>query len=676
MKKEDIYSNFDVFFKKKLCFQNREISWLKFNERVLNEATSSTVPLFERLKFIAIFSSNLDEFFRVRIAKIFNRLNFEKNNDGLKELLKIIFSLVVVLLKKQAKIFKRTEKNLQFFKLNSVKLKKLNLNQKVALSNLALKLNCFVLKKNFNFDEFKSGWCYFVLELENRFNGKIKVLIYSFSEQSFKFLFFKKSSNVNYILLESLLLKFLPYNKKNYKLLSEFRFKVVRSVELSCEFKSFLKLFNKVDYIKIYLNKIKNLNVTGLFYNGKPSKRILKFFQNGFKISKFQIFKVKVPLLMDYVFNLQKCLSKKQQKILCYKNSKNKNLNFLKYNLYSRVHNYDLLLFFPYNPVEEFLNFLNEAAFDENVVEIKITLYRVASDSILVEILKIAAKKNKKVVVVVELLARFDEEQNLKLSGELKKAGCKVLFGFKTLKIHSKICVVVKKNKFVLTQIGTGNYNEKTAKQYSDLSFFTSNKKIGQDALKFFDSVENFNFNVAYSTLLVAPINLKEKILNLIEIEQKKGKNGQIFMKMNALTDYCIIKKLISASKKGVKIVLNVRGSCCLLPGIKNLTDNVEIFSVVGRFLEHARIYCFGRNFKTMKIFIGSADMMTRNIERRVEVLVPIFSNELKFKILKIVKILKQDNSKSRYLTKHGKLKANVFKLKKVDSQEQFSELF
>lgn len=703
MKKFELFEFKNVFDKKKLnrvfkngqCFQNREISWIKFNERVLDEAGSCLVPLFERLKFIAIFSNNFDEFFRVRIAKIFNYLNYDSNFLSLKKrkkinkFLKIVFGLAEILFQKQSRIFKKIEKKLSLFNLNRVNLKNLNLIQEFFLNGLKLKLKSFVLNVDSNFDEFENKKIYFVLELKNRFNNRKKIEVYSLNDFNSNFLLFRTEKKLNYFLIEDMLLNFLKYDKKKYILLSKFKFKIVRSAELNCCLKKSVENLNKVEFVRFHLNQIKHLNTIALFYCGFVSKKLMNFFCYGFKLKKFQLFKISLPLSMEYVFDLQSCLLNEQKNKLCYNSLVNKKfklgeLNFFKvkkqnsFNIYSKVLNSDLLLFFPYDSFEEFLRFMFEAALDENVKTIKITLYRLAKNSELIKILNLAAEKGKKVVVVLEISARFDEQRNLNFGEELKKAGCSVIFGFKNFKIHSKICVIVKEianEKTILTQIGTGNYNEKTACQYSDLSFFTSNKEIGQDALKFFESIENLNLNVTYSKLLVAPNGLKQEIIRLIKNEKMKGKKGKIFMKMNALTDLEIMKSLVEASKKGVSVILNVRGSCCLLPFVKNFTENVKIFSVVGRFLEHARIYCFGRNFKTVKIFIGSADMMTRNLKNRVEVLVPINSNRLKIKIVKIINTLMEDNLKSRHLTKKGELKSSFFKIKKIDSQKTFGSL-
>lgn len=339
-----------------------------------------------------------------------------------------------------------------------------------------------------------------------------------------------------------------------------------------------------------------------------------------------------------------------------------------------QIRKQDILLFYPYESMEPFLQLIKESAFDPSVMTIKITIYRLAKKARLVEYLCAAAENGKEVTVLIELRARFDEQNNIDWSERLEEAGCRVLYGFEGYKVHSKICLITyrQRNEIqYITQIGTGNYNEKTAAMYTDLSLMTANREIGEDAALFFQNMSIGNLDGIYRHLIVSPTSLKPKVLQLMDEEIKKGPRGRVIMKMNSLTDVDFIEKAAEASQAGVRVDLIVRGICCILPGIPGYTENITISSIVGRYLEHPRIFSFGTG-TDQKIYIGSADMMTRNTEKRVEVAAPVLDPDVKRQVNGYLEVMLADNVKARVLQKDGTYKKKPITEKRVNSQEHF----
>ena len=391
-----------------------------------------------------------------------------------------------------------------------------------------------------------------------------------------------------------------------------------------------------------------------------------------------QVFKTKAPISLEYVYSLTSLLPPESVAALCdppYAPRFPACLDPQK-PILPQILRRDALVFYPFEQMEPFLRLVREAAFDPEVVSIKITIYRLASRAKLAEYLSAAAENGKDVTVLMELRARFDEQNNIAWAERLEEAGCTVLYGFEHYKVHSKICLITRRDKAriqYITQIGTGNYNEKTAKLYTDLCLMTADPTIGADAALFFQNMAISNFQGDYQRLLASPFGLRSKVMELMDREIAKGKDGYIFLKLNSITDRMLIDKLAQASQAGVQVVMNVRGICCLMPGVPDLTDNITVFSIVGRYLEHTRIYRFGRG-EDAALYISSADFMTRNTERRVEVACPVLSPEVRKKIFHIIDVLTSDNVKARQLGPDGEWHARKVGSAPCCSQEVFQE--
>ncbi len=411
------------------------------------------------------------------------------------------------------------------------------------------------------------------------------------------------------------------------------------------------------------VKKRRRLAPVRLEIEGTLSEKLISSLCKTLSLSREQVFTTKCPIHLDYLFSLSDLLPKESVATLCdpvYKPYFTPYLN--KHDkIIPQSEREDVLTFYPYESMEPFLRMIAEASVDPSVLSIKITIYRLAAGARLVEYLCAAAENGKHVIVLMELRARFDEQNNIYWAERLEEAGCTILYGFEGIKVHSKICLITKRehsrrgggNVRYITQIGTGNYNEKTAKQYTDLSLMTANQEIGEDAALLFQNMATANLDGKYQHLLVSPFSLKERVIELIDEEIKKKSDGYIFLKLNSLTDREIIDKLAEASQAGVEIVMNIRGICCLLPGIEGLTENIKVFSIVGRYLEHSRIYCFGRG-NDASLYIASADFMTRNTERRVEVACPVTDKETRKRLLHIIDELRLDNVKARVMAPDG----------------------
>ena len=402
-----------------------------------------------------------------------------------------------------------------------------------------------------------------------------------------------------------------------------------------------------------------------------------KYFCEKFNITPAQIFRTKMPMKLDYIFSIAGNLPDSMKRSLIYTPfSPQNSVHVQDGNMLRQVKKQDILLFYPYESMNPFLRLIKDASTDPNVLTIKITIYRLAKKARLVEYLCAAAENGKEVTVLIELRARFDEQNNIDWSERLEDAGCRVIYGFEGYKVHSKICLITYRNRNdiqYITQIGTGNYNEKTAAMYTDLSLMTANQAIGKDAAEFFKNMSIGNLNGTYDHLIVSPTSLKKQVLFLMDEEIRKGTEGRIIMKMNSLTDVDFIKKVSEASQAGVKVDLIVRGICCILPGVLGFTENVRIMSVVGRYLEHPRIFSFGTG-ADQKIYIGSADMMTRNTEKRVEVACPIMDEKIKRQINHYLKVMLSDNVKARVIQSDGTYKKKENQQPPVDSQAVFMD--
>jgi len=489
-------------------------------------------------------------------------------------------------------------------------------------------------------------------------------------------------NGIRYILLEELMLEYAETVFDTYKLVAKTILSVTRNADINPDDEAFELEDDYRLHMKNVLKKRARLAPIRLEFMYRPDSSITQYLCDKLKLRKDQVFQSVSPLDMSFVHSLEDNLPPATKRTLLYTPFEPRMPSFFAENdsMLRRVLKNDAILFYPYESMEPFLKLVKEAAADPSVLSIKITLYRIDKKSKLAEQLIFASESGKDVTVLMELRARFDEQNNIEWAERLEESGCRVIYGFEGYKVHSKICLITRKDKKsfqYITQIGTGNYNEKTAKIYSDLCLMTADKQIGNDALQFFKNMSLGNLNSSYNCLLVAPADFKRSIIALIEGETEKQKCGEsagILFKINSLTDRDIIDKLSQASIAGVKVKLIIRGICCILPGIEGFTENIEIASIVGRYLEHSRIYCFGEG-ENMKIYISSADLMTRNTERRVEIACPILDENIKARIMGILEVQLSDNVKARRLLPSGDYEAiSSLGKESFNSQEYFMD--
>ena len=654
--------------KKKYDFsytQNRELSWLKFNERVLDEACDPTVPLYERLKFVSIFESNLDEFFMIRVGSLLdlsllkgNRID-KKSGMTVAEQLKKIFKEVAPLYKYKDKAFQEIKEKLKHYDIHHVTMKELDAKEKKYVEQYFLSYVLPVLSPQivdihhpFPHLPNKSLNIFMMMKEKDQTSYGIVPV-----PQSLPDVVYLPGNSIRYIKIEQVIYEYAYRVFDHFSILDKTIISVTRNADISPEDEVFADDDDYRHHMKKVLNKRKRLAPVRLEVQNDASAELLDYLTSRLNITKEQVYKSKAPLSMSYVFALHERLPLNKLREISYPAFEPQVPATVskKESIISQVHKKDLLLHYPYEQMEPFLRLIKEAAYDENVISIKITIYRLSSNSKLVEYLVEAAENNKDVTVLMELRARFDEQNNIDWAERLEEAGCNIIYGFEGFKVHSKICLIthLENNKIhYITQIGTGNYSEKSAKMYTDLSFITASNRIGNDAANFFKNMAIANLDGHYGHLLVAPAGLKPSLLARIDeeiIKAQNGYNGSIILKMNSLTDRDLITKLSEASCAGVKINLIIRGICCLVPGITGKTENITVVSILGRFLEHSRIYCFGEE-KGMDLYISSADIMTRNMEKRVEIACPIYNPGIKETIYNILQIQLNDNTKARIL--------------------------
>lgn len=669
--------------------QNRELSWLKFNERVLEEAQDESVPLFERLKFVSIFTTNLDEFFMIRVGSLSDFIimgdDNKENKTGMtpKEQLEKILRHTVPLYVKRDNIFYEIESHLREYDIFNLEISELehsekNFIEKYYESYIVPVLSPQVIDLRHPFPHLINKALYVVCEFfgEDKKFGLIPV-----SPALPEYLCLP-GSRLRYVLTEKIILDHAKDIFKMYHIDYATVISVTRNADISLDDEDFEVDDDFRDRVKKVLKKRSRLSPVRLEIQGFISKNLTGFLLDKLDLGPGQIFKSKVSLTLKYPFDLYQKIPVSIKRQLNYPGFEPQypvSLNS-KESITSQCKKKDILLFYPYHRMEPFLHLLKESSRDPNVISIKITIYRLARNSKIVEYLCNAAENNKEVTVLIELKARFDENSNIEWAERLEEAGCNIIYGFGGYKVHSKICLITRRdrNKInYITHVGTGNYNEKTAKSYSDLSLITAGEEIGHDAADFFRNMSLSNLEGKYKHLWVAPYSLKDQMLEKMEQEILKARNGQkarILMKANSITDKEIIYELAKASQAGVQVRLIIRGICCILPGIPGKTENMVITSIVGRFLEHARIYCFGAE-EDAAVYIASADMMTRNTIRRVEVACPIYDKEIKRQILEYLDIMEKDNVKARLLQPDGdyvRILQNDEEM--VDSQQYFIE--
>ena len=648
--------------------QNRELSWLRFNERVMDEAREKGVPAFEKLNFISIFTSNLDEFFMIRVGSLYDQTFMTKpqidNKTGMDaaEQLEEVFKAVAPLYKKRDKIYKEVtglleEKGITYVDMSTMTPVGRKYAEDYFFSYIQPILSPQIINAHHPFPHLINKALYVVLLLE--INGKSAYGIVPVPANLDRVVRMPGDST-RYTLIENIILEYIDSIFDNCEIKSKSIISVTRNADVNVD-----SLVDEDDdfrhHMKKVLRKRSRLAPVRLEVYGSIDDKLEKFLRDKLELKKNQVFWSSTPLEMSYIHSILDGVSDSTVSAITYTPFDPQMPEW--YNpidsMLNRVMNEDVLLSYPYEQMEPFLQLLKEAAYDTRVISIKITIYRLASKAKLVDYLRIAAENGKEVTVVMELRARFDEANNINWSESLEEAGCTVIYGLKDYKVHSKVCQItlMERRKIKrITQIGTGNYNEKTAKLYTDLSLMTSDDEIGNDAAAYFKNMAIANINGHYDALMVAPNSMKNRILALIQGEIEKAKAGLdsgIIIKINSLTDRETIDKLKDASQAGVKVQMIIRGICCLLPDVEGYTENITITSVVGRFLEHSRVYCFGTG-DDMKMYISSADFMTRNLNRRVEVACPVKSPEIRGKILEIIDIMMKDNVKARNLRYDG----------------------
>ena len=646
----------------KECYENRELSWLKFNERVLEEAADKNNPLCERLTFLSIYQSNLDEFFMVRVGSLIDQklldedVRENKTYMTAEEQIDAVLRQVTRMMRSTNHIYDDLMDELER---QQIRLINFQMTTEAEEKDLQLYfehemlplLSAFVVGKKQSFPFLNNKAIYALAVLETK-NDKNKIGIVPCNTGVFNRLISIPGRKGTYILAEELILHYLPKVFPNYRIGEKSLIRITRNADIDAD-----SIYDEdLDYREHMVDIIKRrkkLTPVRLEYTRKIDGPILDRLCTQLGIERKQTFYCQIPMDMSFFSVIQDTLRHKPDLFYPKRVSQKSPMLDESQPLIPQIIKHDVLLSFPYEQIRPFLNMLHEAASDPDVVSIKMTLYRLARHSKVVEALIEAAENGKQVDVLVELKARFDEENNIEWSRQLEDAGCHVIYGLDGLKVHSKLCLITRKTEKgidYITQIGTGNYNEKTAHLYTDLSLITARPEIGMEASRIFQALSLGTVVDKTEHLLVSPKCLQKPVLEMIDNEiamVKSGQEGYIGIKINSLTDKKIIAKLIEASEAGVKIDMVIRGICCLRSGIEDLTDNIRIISIVGRFLEHSRIYIFGTETRA-RIYIASADFMTRNTTRRVEVAVPIEDVDLRARIQEMFITMLSDNVKAR----------------------------
>lgn len=643
-------------------YVNRELSWLKFNERVLEEAENKEVPLCERMNFVSIYQSNLDEFFMVRVGSLQDEMLLNKKVRDSKtkmtseEQIKAILKEVKRLNKRKDAAYKRLMEQVEKYGIKLIDFTTAKAEEKKFLEHyfnheIVPLSSPTIVGKRQPFPFLKNENIYAVVVLETR-SGKERIGIIPCTNNMVERLIELPGGKGRYILSENIILHYIGKVFKGYKVKGKSLIRVVRNADIDAD-----ALYDEdLDYrefMEELMKERKKLSPVRLDMSREIDESVVEALCRYLDVLPERVFRSEAPLDLSFVYKIQDLL-RMNPELFYEKRVPQKSASFRDgVSILRQIEEEDKLLSYPYESIRPFLHMLNEAAEDDSVISIKMTLYRLAKQSKIIEALCEAAENGKEVVVLVELRARFDEENNIRWSRMLEKAGCQIIYGLEGYKVHSKLCLITKKGKDgieYITQIGTGNYNEKTARLYTDLSLMTADEQIGMDAARVFQALAKGETVEESEHLLVAPKCLQSRIIDMIEEEIQNKKNGRdayIGLKLNSLTDKRIIDKLIEASCAGVHIDMIIRGICCLIPGVEGKTENIHIISIVGRFLEHSRIYIFGCG-ENRKYYISSADFMTRNTVKRVEVAAPVYSQALKERIQGIFDLMLSDNKKAR----------------------------
>ena len=670
-------------------YTNREISWLSFNERVLDEAANDKVPLAERLTFLSIYQTNLDEFYMVRVGTLTTQMHTNKNivdnKTGMscEEQVSRILERTKELEKKKAYVYDDLMKKLELCGIRIINFSKLTEAEGIMLESyfdehIAPFISPMILGKQYPFPFLANKQLYAIALLKTQ-KGKNKIGIVPCKNTVFKRLIEIPTRPGTFMLSEELILHFISKLYNKYTIREKSILRISRNADIDDSdmyeddsnyrdvMEHLIKKRNKLEPVRVELSRI---------INDSAKNELSKYLDVGTDY----FIDVETPLDLSFAGELRNSLANRPELFYEKRTPRNSSAIDVGKGIISQIEKKDVLLSYPFESMKPFIKLLEEAAEDKSVVSIKMTLYRVAERSKIIDALVEAAENGKEVVVLVELRARFDEGNNIEVSKRLEEAGCQILYGLGDYKVHSKLCLItrMKNNNCIsyITQIGTGNYNEKTARLYTDLSLMTSNRLIGKEAAEIFDALQKGETIDETEYLLVAPKCLQNNIIKLIDEQialAKEGKKAYIGIKINSLTDKDISDKLIEASKAGVKIDLIVRGICCLRAKIPGYTDNINVISIVGRFLEHSRIYIFG-SVSRQKIYISSADFMTRNTLRRVEVATPIFDKAIKRRLRNMFEVLIKDDEKGKEMDENGKYVTRKINEVPVNSQELFYE--
>ena len=648
--------------------QNRELSWLQFNARVLAEAEDENVPLLERFKFLAIFTSNLDEFFMIRVGSLCDMAAVDKEHtdskSGLtaKEQLHLIYKAVEPLYARRDAAFSDVDSKLSVIGLRRLTMDSLAPDEQKYIKRyfkdiIAPVLSPQIVDSHHPFPHLEGKVLHIAALLSHKKTERLGLLPVPASLPPVVFL---PETPSRYILTEDILLAYTDHVFEMYDVLEKTVLCVTRNADIQVDDETFgVEGGDFRKKMEKLLRQRRRMAVVRVEINRPISDHFKEHFRSRFEVSDAQIFLSRTaPLKLGYAFSLGEHLPEKKRAFLSDAPFTPQQPAMLSagQSLLKAALQRDILLSYPYESMEPFLQMIREAANDPAVLAIRITIYRLASKAKLVEYLCAAAENGKDVTALIELRARFDEQNNIDWSERMEEAGCKIIYGFEDYKVHSKICLITRRERGAvrhITQVGTGNYNEKTAKQYTDVSLITADERIGQDAGAFFNNMALGNLSGRYSRLFVAPTSLKNNILALMDEQIAKGKDGYILLKFNSLTDIDVIAKLREASCAGVTVEMIVRGICCLLPGVPGHTENITVTSIVGRFLEHSRIYVFGRGDEE-KMYISSADLMTRNTERRVEIACPIDDPAVRTRLHDILYAMQHDTVKARVLQPDG----------------------
>ena len=667
-------------------YMNRELSWLKFNARVLEEAESQEVPLCERMTFVSIYQSNLDEFFMVRVGSLQDQMLLDheirenKTNMTAQEQIHEILKEVKKLNRRKDQVYTELMKKIEGYGIKLIDFASAKPDEKKFLEAyfnqeiMPLSSPTIVAKRQ-PFPFLRNEEIYAVVVLET-INKKEKIGIIPCSNNMLPRMIELPGGKGRYMLLEELILHYIGKVFKGYKVKGKSLIRVVRNADIDAD-SMYDEDLDYRDFMVELIKKRKKLAPVRMELSREMDGEIIDLLCEYLELERKYVFYTQTPLDLSFVFKIQDIL-RKETELFFEKRVPQRSPQFNEeMPIMDQIEKEDKLLSYPYESMRPFLKMLQEAAEDKDVVSIKMTLYRVAKQSKIIASLIEAAENGKDVTILVELKARFDEENNIEWSRQLEDAGCRVIYGLDGYKVHSKLCLITRKKKgkvSYITQIGTGNYNEKTSRLYTDLSLMTANVDIALEAAEVFQALSMGETVEETDHLLVAPHCLQNKVIHMIDREIEHAKAGEpayIGLKMNSLTDKKIMEKLIKASKAGVKIDMVIRGICCLIPGVKGETDNIQVRSIVGRYLEHSRIYIFGTKGRE-KVYIASADFMTRNTLRRVEVAVPIYNTDIKMQVIEMFITMLSDNVKAREEDHNGNYKIPKNQDTPLNSQEFF----